>query len=231
MGTINHLKFFGHSCFLIHLNGKNILIDPFIRPNPQAAGLVDVDELKVDFILLTHGHGDHVADAEELSIRNGAPIIANFEVASWFEEKGCTVFGMNHGGKKDLGFGEVRMVSAVHGSNLPDGSYGGNPAGFLIKAGESVLYFAGDTALTKDMELIPAYYHRPTLAILPVGGFFTMDFEDALIASELVGCNRVVGCHFNTFPPITIDTRKAVRLFSDNGKELILPEINQTINF
>jgi len=227
---MSSIQFLGHSCFLVDLGGKRFIIDPFIRPNPQTKDLVNVDDIKVDFVLLTHGHGDHVADAEELSLRNGAPVIANFEVATWFEEKGCTVHGMNHGGKADFGFGEVRMVAAVHGSNMPDGSYGGNPAGFLITSGEIVLYFAGDTALTKDMELIPEYYGKPTIAILPVGGYFTMDHKDAFHAANMVQCDKVIGCHFNTFPPIRIDAQQAINYYSDNGKTLILPEINQIIN-
>lgn len=226
---MNSIQYLGHACFLINLGGKRIVIDPFIRPNPLTKDLVNVDDLDVDFVLLTHGHGDHVADAEELSLRNGAPIIANFEVAAWFEEKGCTCHGMNHGGVFDFGFGSVRMVAAVHGSNMPDGSYGGNPAGFLITNGDHVLYFAGDTALTKDMELIPEYYGTPTLAVLPVGGYFTMDYKDALHAANMVKCNKVVGCHFNTFPPITIDASNAVKHYADHGKTLILPEINQII--
>ncbi|HMY83713.1 MAG TPA: metal-dependent hydrolase [Saprospiraceae bacterium] len=227
---MNYLKYLGHSCFQFSIGGKTIIIDPFIRENALADGKVDVGNLEADFILLTHGHGDHVADAEELSLRNGATIISNFEVANWFQDRGCTTFGMNTGGKNDFGFGEVRMVKAVHSSSLPDGSYGGNPTGFLIHADGVTLYFAGDTALTKDMELIPSFYHKPDLAILPVGGCFTMDYEDALIASKLLQCDRVIGCHFNTFPPISIDTVVAEELFAKNGKELILPEINQVIN-
>jgi len=227
---MNSLRYLGHSCFLLHLAGKNILVDPFIRPNPKASGIIDVEDLEADFILLTHGHNDHVADAHEISRKNGAPIISNYEVATWFEEKDCQAYGMNHGGRRDFGFGEVRMVNAIHSSNMPDGSYGGNPAGYLIHSGEHVIYFAGDTALTMDMKLIPAYYHRPTLAVLPVGGYFTMDYEDAAIASDMIECNKIVGCHFNTFPPITINCNEAIKYFESKGKELILPEINQIIN-
>lgn len=227
---MNYLKYLGHSCFQFQIGGKVILIDPFIRGNALAEGKVDVDNLEADFILLTHGHGDHVADAEELSLRNGAPIISNFEVANWFQDRGCTTFGMNTGGRNNFGFGEVRMVTAIHTSSLPDGSYGGNPTGFLIHSDGLTLYFAGDTALTKDMELIPTYYHKPDVAILPVGGFFTMDHEDALVAAGLLQCDKIVGCHFNTFPPIAIDGHAARDLFTKNGKELILPEINQVIN-
>ena len=227
---MNSIQYLGHSCFLISIGGSKVIIDPFIRANPLTKDLIDVDELSVDFILLTHGHGDHVADAEELSLRNGAPIIANFEVAAWFENKGCSTYGMNHGGVFDFGFGEVRMVAAVHGSNMPDGSYGGNPAGFLLTQGADVLYFAGDTALTKEMELIPEYFGTPGIAILPVGGFFTMDYKDSLHAAKMLKCDRIIGCHFNTFPPITIDKELALKHYSDQGKTLILPEINQIIN-
>jgi len=227
---MNSIQYLGHSCFLLTLGGKHIVVDPFIRSNALTEGLVEVDEIKADFVLLSHGHSDHVEDAEELSLRNGAPIIANFEVAAWFEDKGCQTHGMNLGGHKDFGFGDVRLVSAVHSSTMPDGSDGGNPGGFLIKNGPDTIYISGDTALSKDMELIPAFYGKPTISIFPVGGFFTMDYKDALNAADLVQCGLVVGCHFNTFPPISIHKEEAVQYFSDHGKTLILPEINQIIN-
>lgn len=154
---MNSIQYLGHSCFLLTLGGKHIVVDPFIRSNALTEGLIEVDEIKADFVLLTHGHSDHVEDAEELSLRNGAPIIANFEVAAWFEDKGCQTHGMNLGGHKDFGFGDVRLVTAVHSSTMPDGSDGGNPGGFLIKNGPDTIYISGDTALTKEMELIPAF--------------------------------------------------------------------------
>lgn len=227
---MNSIQYLGHACFLFTLGGKKVICDPFIRGNELAKDIVDVDNLEVDFVLLTHGHEDHVADAEELSLRNGAPIIANFEVAAWFEEKGCTIKDLNPGGRHDFGFGEVRMVTAIHSSSMPDGSYGGNPNGYLIKNGPDVIYIAGDTALTKDMELIPEYYGKPTIAILPIGGYYTMDHEDAAHAADMVQCNKVIGSHFNTFPPITIDKEDAVAHFTKQGKNLTIPEINQIIN-
>lgn len=228
---MTHIQYLGHSCFLFELGGKQVIVDPFINDNPLNVGDIQIDQLKPDYILLTHGHNDHVADAESLSIQNGAPIISNYEVAGWFQEKGCMAIGMNIGGAHDFGFGTVRMVNAVHTSSMPDGSYGGNPAGFLINHSGGILYIAGDTALTKDMELIPAYYGKPDLAILPVGGFFTMDYKDAAIAAEMIGCETIIGCHFNTFAPIHLIPNEAINHFHSLGKRLILPRLNDIIDY
>src|SRR5690554_1332217 len=147
------LTFYGHACFSVKTQDKIILFDPFISPNPKAAH-IDVATLAADYILLSHGHEDHVADAENIAKRTGAKLVSNFEIVSWYEKKGIeNVHPMNHGGKWKFDFGTVKYTNAVHSSMLPDGSYGGNPGGFIVNTDKS-FYYSGDTALTMDMKLI-----------------------------------------------------------------------------
>ena len=185
------ITFYGHACFGIETGGYHLLVDPFITGNGQASH-IDVDGIPADFILLTHGHGDHVLDAERIARRTGALIISNFEIVSWYGEKGLTNgHGMNHGGEFGFDFGRLKYVSAVHSSVLPDGTYGGNPGGFIIKAEGKNVYIAWDTALTMDMKLIGAY-DRPHVAILPIGDNFTMGIRDAAICADFIQCNTII---------------------------------------
>lgn len=218
------VKYYGHSCFGIEFGGKHLLFDPFITPN-ELAGNIDVSAIPADYILLTHGHGDHVADAESIAKRTGAKIISSYEVVEWFSEKGLEGHGMNHGGKFAFDFGIVKYVTAIHSSSMPDGTYGGNPSGFVIWNKEGCFYIAGDTALTMDMKLIPELCPKLDFAILPIGDNFTMGVEEAVIASDYINCNIIIGCHYNTFPPIKIDEEAARKKFSSRGKELMLLEI------
>lgn len=220
--------YYGHASFSVEIAGKHLLFDPFISPNPLARA-VDINTLKADYILLSHGHGDHVADAAAIAQRSGAKIVAAAEVAAWFEQKGISnVHGMNYG-STELDFGRVSFVPAWHSSGLPDGSYGGNPGGFVIRSSEGNFYYSGDTCLMLDMQLVP-HYARLDFAVLPIGGNFTMDAEDAVKASDFIQCNKIIGVHYNTFPPIVIDTAKAKELFRLADKELILPLIGETID-
>ena len=224
------LTYYGHSCFSVDINGTKLLFDPFITPNDKASE-IDVEKIEADFILVTHGHQDHVADAVDIAKRTGAQVISNFEIINWFAEQGvANGHPMNHGGAASFPFGRVKYVQAVHSSVLPDGTYGGNPGGFIVYGDKKTFYFAGDTALTLDMQLIPRFA-KLDLAILPIGDNFTMGPEDALIATDFIKCNKVLGVHYDTFPPITIDHAQAKKLFADAGKELILAEIGQTIDF
>ncbi len=224
--TMN-LTYYGHACFTVEVAGKKLLFDPFISPN-ENAGSINVDAIEADYILLSHGHQDHMADAVDIAKRTGAKVIAMLEVINWLGEKGVeNVHGMNYGAV-DMEFGEVRMVIAGHSSSMPDGSYGGNPAGFVIKTEEGSFYYAGDTCLMLDMQLVPKFA-KLDYAIMPIGGNFTMNPSDALMASEFVACDKIIGVHYNTWPPITIDTEKAKELFSNAGKELLLPAIGETI--
>ena len=218
--------YYGHSCFLIEAGGKKLLFDPFISGNPLAKD-IDINKIEADYILLSHGHGDHVADAPQIAKNTGATLIGMLEVIGWMEKQGCeNVVAMNMG-PYDAEFGRVRMVPAAHSNSLPDGSYGGDPAGFVVKMDEGSFYYTGDTCLIADMGMIP-HYGQMDFAIMPVGGFFTMDVDDALIAAELCKADKVVGVHFDSFPPIKIDHEKAVNAFKAAGKELILPEIGKT---
>lgn len=135
---------------------------------------------------------------------------------------------MNHGGKYNFDFGTVKYVHATHSSSLPDGSYGGNPGGFIVYNDQGCFYFAGDTGLTMDMKLIPMLCPRLDFAILPIGDNFTMGYDEAVIASDFIECDRIVGCHFDTFPPIEIDKHAAKKAFSDRNKELIIMDIGES---
>lgn len=215
------LTYLGQSGFHIHTKGFDIIIDPFISKNPLSAD-IKLSGLKADYILLTHGHGDHVGDAEYLARENNATIVSNFEVVTWYEGKGIKGHPMNHGGKWKFDFGTVKYLNAVHSSMLPDGSYGGASGGFVIWNDEVSIYFAGDTALTWDMKLIPMICPTLDIAILPIGDNFTMGYEDAVIASDFIQCDKVIGCHYDTFGYIKIDHEAAVNEFKNAGKELIL---------
>jgi L-ascorbate metabolism protein UlaG (beta-lactamase superfamily) len=224
------ITYYGHAAFRVKLNEVSLVFDPFITPNPNASD-VDVNEIKADYMLLSHGHEDHVADVSEI-YKNGNPlIISSFEVVSWFQNQGLSnAHPMNHGGKKDFDFGSVKMVNAVHSSSMPDGSYGGNPAGFIVRSDGGTFYYAGDTALTYDMKLIADEFSID-FAFLPIGDNFTMGIDDAIKAAKFVGTSKVYGMHYDTFPIIEIDKDKAIKKFSDNQIELILLKIGEsTIN-
>jgi L-ascorbate metabolism protein UlaG (beta-lactamase superfamily) len=222
------ITFYGHATFGIEINGKHLLIDPFISGNPLASH-IDLNKLKADYILLTHAHQDHVLDVEVIAERTGATIISNYEIVLYYQAKNLKGFAMNHGGTFKTDSFSVKYVNAIHTSSFADGTYGGEPGGFVISSEEKALYVAGDTALTFDMKLIPMQTKLDAI-ILPIGDTFTMGVEDAILASDFVACNTVLGCHFNTFPPIEIDTEKAIRSFASKEKELILLEIGESID-
>ncbi len=222
------LTYLGHACFQLTIGSHSLLFDPFISGNPQAQA-IDIHELKTDYILLSHGHQDHVLDVQAIYEHNQAQIIANFEVATWFQNQGLDrVTPMNHGGQKVFDFGTLKMVNAVHSSSMPDGSYGGNPIGFVLQTSDYCLYYAGDTALHMDMKLIADQF-SVNAAILPIGDHFTMGIEDALVAAKFVKTNKIIGMHFDTFPPIEIDHEAAKNLADSQGKELILMQIGSSI--
>ena len=220
--------FYGHASFAVETVGKTILFDPFISPNPQAKQ-IDLDSVKADYIFLSHGHGDHVADVVAIAKNTNATCVAAAEIAGWLQKQGLEkVHAMNHGGPITFDFGTARGVNAIHSSSLPDGSYGGNPLGFVFNTDSGDFYYSGDTALTLDMQLIPLWA-KLDFAVLPIGGNFTMDVADAIKAAEFVQCNTIIGVHYNTFPPIAIDTEKAKADFAATGKKLLLPGIGETI--
>jgi L-ascorbate metabolism protein UlaG (beta-lactamase superfamily) len=225
------ITYFGHACFLIETVGKKLLFDPFISPNPKTkeAG-IDIASIEADYILLSHGHEDHIADAETIGKASDALVIGVYEVVAWMQKKGLRGHGMNTGGKWTFDFGTIKLVNAVHSSAMPDGSYGGNPVGFVITNTEGCFYFAGDTGLTLDMQLIPMTCPPLDFAILPIGDNFTMGYEDAVLASDFIKCNTVIGCHFDTFPPVEIEHDAAQKEFENKGKTLLLPKLNKSYN-
>ena len=222
------VTYYGHSCFVVETGGKKLLFDPFITPNPLASD-IDIDQIQADFILISHGHGDHVADVEAIGKRTGAKIISNFEIVSWFEGKElANAHPMNHGGSYGFDFGSAKYVNAVHSSTLPDGSPGGNPGGFVISSPDGTFYFSGDTALTYDMKLI-GKDHKLNFAFLCIGDNFTMGVKDAVRAAKFIKCDTIIGMHYDTFGWIKIDKEKAVKAFEKKGKKLLLPAIGETI--
>lgn len=222
--------FYGHASFLIETMGKKLLFDPFITPN-EAASAIDVSAIQPDFIILSHGHADHVADVETIYNQSEATIISTYEVVNWFGAKGLERgHPMNHGGSWDFDFGRLKMVNAVHSSSMPDGSYGGQPVGIVIENQEGCFYYAGDTALTKDMELIGEEFNL-NFAILPVGDNFTMGIKDAMRAAQMIQCTSIIGVHFDTFPYVAIDHTQAYQVAESEQVNLTLPNIGDSISF
>lgn len=221
------ITFLGHASFSIKIQDVNILVDPFITGNPLASK-ININTLKADYILVTHAHQDHMLDVEAIAKRTGAKVISNYEIVTHFGNLGIEGHPMNHGGKWDFEFGTVKYVNAIHTSSFPDGSYGGQPGGFVIEGEHKNIYIAGDTALTFDMKLIPMQT-KLDLAILPIGDNFTMGIDDAIVASDFVECDKVLGCHFDTFGYIEIDHDTAKRKFFEKGKDLMLLNIGEFI--
>jgi L-ascorbate metabolism protein UlaG (beta-lactamase superfamily) len=222
------ITYYGHSCFLIDTEGKKLLFDPFITPNELAKD-VDIDAIKPDYIILSHGHQDHVADVERIYKNSGALLVSNFEVVTWFGKKGVEhAHPMNHGGRKTFEWGSLKMVNAIHSSSLPDGSYGGNSAGFVVQTESKTFYYAGDTALTMDMKLIGEEF-KIDFAFMPIGDNFTMGIDDALKAADFVGTKTIIGMHYDTFPYIRIDPDDAHTVAAKAGKELKLLQIGEPI--
>jgi len=220
--------FYGQSAFELVADGKTLLFDPFISQNPLAKN-INVDNLKADFILVSHGHGDHVADLVTVAKATGAKVICIAEIADWLNKQGIdNVHGMNIGGGFNFDFGRVKMVNAVHSSALPDGSNGGNPAGFVLYTEGKKIYFSGDTALTYDMKLLED--ENLDWAILPIGDNYTMGADDAIKAAGFVNCKNIIGVHYNTFPVITIDVEEAREKFIKAGLNIQLPGIGESVD-
>ncbi|MTE25471.1 metal-dependent hydrolase [Winogradskyella ouciana] len=220
------ITFYGHACLGLQIKDVHILVDPFISGNEKASE-IDIESLKADYILVTHAHQDHILDVEAIAKRTGAVIVSNYEIVTHYQNLDLEGHPMNHGGSWDFEFGNVKYVNAIHTSSFPDGSYGGQPGGFIIEGEHKNIYIAGDTALTMDMKLIPMQT-KLDLAILPIGDNFTMGVEDAIIASDFVQCDKILGCHFDTFGYIEIDHEDAKRKFFDKDKDLMLLDIGES---
>jgi L-ascorbate metabolism protein UlaG (beta-lactamase superfamily) len=223
------VQWLGHACSLIESGGQRILIDPFLTGNPAAA--TTADKVQADFILISHGHGDHVGDAVAIAKRTGATVIANYEISLWLEKQGLKkAHGMQHGGAHAFAFGRVKLTLAFHGSMLPDGSNGGNPCGFLLYLKDSLkIYAAQDTGLFGDMRLIGE--EGIDLALLPIGDNYTMGPDDALRAVKLLEPKRVLPIHYNTWDLIAQDAAAwASRVKKDTKSVPIILKPGETLD-
>jgi len=221
------ITFLGHASLSIEVNGKHIIVDPFISAN-ELANKIDINTLKADYILITHAHQDHILDVESIAKRTKAKIVSNYEIVTHYGNKEIEGHPMNHGGSWQFDFGKITYTNAIHTSSFPDGSYGGQPGGFILETKEGNIYIAGDTALTMDMKLIPMQT-KLDLAILPIGDNFTMGIESASIAAKFVECNKVLGYHYDTFGYIEIDHKKAIDIFKNKNIDLVLLEIGSSM--
>ncbi len=215
------LTWYGHACWNIETPQGTILIDPFFTGNPSAP--TTADQAKADFILISHGHGDHLGDAVPIAKRTGALIISNYEIASYCQSQGCKAHPQHIGGSRDYPFGNLKLTIAHHGSSFPDGRYAGNPAGFLLTLGKTKIYDAADTGLFFDMKLIGE--EGIDLALLPIGDNFTMGPADAVRAVKLIKPKVVIPMHYNTFDVISQDPKSfatRVKKVSPKTKVVVL---------
>lgn len=219
------VNYLGHSSFLLQAGGKRILIDPYISPN-ELGDAIDIYKIECDYILISHGHNDHVADLISIAKRTGAQVVSSFEITEWVGKQGIeNVHPMNLGGKWNFDFGTVKLTYASHSSSLPDGTYGGTAAGFIIEAENKTIYYSGDTSLNHDMKLLGEIYDIDH-AFLCIGDNFTMGIEDAIIAAKFINCKKIIGMHYDTFGYIKIDHQAAIDKFEDAGLSLKLMKIS-----
>jgi L-ascorbate metabolism protein UlaG (beta-lactamase superfamily) len=207
------LTFLGQSAVLLEADGRHVLVDPFLSGNPKAT--TSPDDVPADLILLTHGHGDHLGDTVAIAKRTGAPVVAIVELANELAAEGVEVVDLNLGGTHEFEGGWVRMVPAWHTGTSPAGTVH-TPAGLVINLGGRTVYHLGDTALFSDLAL-PAKRDAIDLALIPIGGHYTMDRHDAVEAARLVGAPHVVPVHYDTFPPIETDAEAFKRDVEDQG--------------
>ncbi len=218
------VRWLSHSCLLFESDGRHVLIDPFLTGNPKAAA--SADEVPADLILVSHGHGDHVGDTVAIAKRTGAAVVANYEISEWLKrpEQGLTdVHGLQHGGGHLFeGIAHVKLTQAFHGSVLPDGTYGGNPCGFILTFPDGTkVYDAADTGLFGDMRLIGE--EGIDLAALPIGDYYTMGPDDAVRAVKLIQPRAVLAIHYNTFPLIAQDPQAwAARVHQESQAEPVV---------
>ena len=220
------LTWLGHATWLLDTSNYHIIIDPFLTDNPKAG--CAAEDIEVDYVLLTHGHFDHVADAAAIANRCNATLVANYEIATWFATKHGVqnTLGMNIGGSASLPFGKLTMTHAIHSSQLPDGSYGGNPGGFLLTIEGKRICFAGDTALFSDMQLIGKL--GVDVAILPIGDLFTMGPEDSVQAARWLGASLVLPSHYGTWPPIEQNAEAWAQMIEGEVQaRAIVPVVNK----
>lgn len=218
------ITYYGHSCFSVLANDKNILFDPYISPN-ELASAINVDEIKADYIFVSHAHYDHITDVIRIANNTGAKVLGNFEIYNWFNENGLkNTFPINPGGQFDFDFGTVKCVTAQHSSSFSDGRYGGIASGFVLTTNDGNFYYSGDTALTLDMQLIKQFTSLD-FAVFPIGDLLTMGTKEAIEAAKLVGVNKVLGVHYDTFGFIKLNHQKAKDDFDEAAIQLYLPPI------
>ena len=224
------IKYLGQNCFLFTYKEKNILSDPFYNFGKAESGF-DIAAQKIDFVLITHAHGDHIADVKEvLQHHPEAQIIGQPEICGYFDHPNS--IDINFGGSAKFLDMKISMVPASHTSSFPDGTYGGEPCGYIFRFEGKNIYLAGDTGVMADMQLFPQLFGNIDLAILPIGGHYTMCARKAsFAATELLKTKKVIGCHFDTFEPIKIDHESAYNHFNERNVELILPKLGQEIEF
>ncbi len=222
------ITYLGHACIQINAGGKTILVDPFISVNDLAQN-IDVDSLQPDYILITHAHQDHVLDVKRIVRNCGATLISNYEIITYYNKMDFLGHGMNTGGSYTFDFGRLTATVAQHSSMFADGSYGGNPNGYVLQSDDKIIYIAGDTAVTLDMKLLPEMFGIMDLVVLPIGDNFTMGPKEAVKASDLLECNTVLGYHYDTFEQIKIDHEETKKLFEQKGKKLHLLPIGDSI--
>ena len=224
------IKYLGQNCFLFTYKEKNILSDPFYNFGRAESGF-DISAQKIDYVLITHAHGDHIADVKEvLQHHPEAQIIGQPEICGYFDHPNS--IDINFGGSAKFLDMKISMVPASHTSSFPDGTYGGEPCGYIFRFEGKNIYLAGDTGVMADMQLFPQLFGNIDLSILPIGGHYTMCARKAsFAAAELLKTKKVIGCHFDTFEPIKIDHESAYNHFNERNVELILPKLGQEIQF
>lgn len=221
------ITYYGHSCFSVVAGGKHILFDPFISGNELAKD-INIEEIKADYIFVSHGHFDHMLDVVAIANLTGATVVGIWELYDYFNKQGVkNTLPLNPGGKALFDFGTVKAVIAQHSSSFPDGSYAGVACGFVLKTAEGNFYYSGDTGLTLDMTLIPKFAELD-FAVFPIGDMLTMGIEDAIEAAQFVKTTQVIGVHYDTFGFININHDDAVQQFKKSGLDLYLPAIGES---
>ena len=220
------ITYYGHSSFSVKAGDKHLLFDPFITGNELVKN-INIKDIKADYILVSHGHLDHMLDVAAIAANTSAIVLCNWELYEYFTKLGVkNVKPINPGGKYNFDFGSVKCVIAQHASSLPDGSYAGTSCGFVISANEGNFYYSGDTALTLDMTLIPKWA-KLDFAVFPIGDGLTMGAEDAAQAAWMVDVKKVIGVHYDTFGFIKIEKENVKKIFTDLGVQLYLPAIGE----
>lgn len=222
------VTYYGHSCFSVEVEGKNLLFDPFISGNELAKD-IDINSIKADYIFVSHGHFDHMLDVEVIANRTGATVFGSWELYHYFGKLGLkNLQPINPGGKGTFEFGTVKAFISQHSSSFPDGAYAGSASGFSFKTSEGNFYYSGDTALTLDMSLVAKWVDLD-FAVFPVGDLLTMGIDDAIEAAALVKTKKVIGVHYDTFGFIKMNKTNAIEEFKNAGLSLYLPDIGESI--